>query len=388
MINKVVFFRYLPLTKKVFGDFYMQELQNAGFDVEYWYLPFVINIPKQVEIFEHRYVKVIHSYKALNERLKHEDKEHTIFISIQTYTGNVLWLYWIMSKNNCRLSVFGKNMIPVSSIPIEKKYKSLSLSSVFYAISNRLAYYFKKIGIIKSYEILFLSAESGINAYGYSTKRERFYSKHILVNSDDYDRALSVKEGERICDEEYIVFIDECLPLHPDIQICGIKAMNADIYYRDLNAFFDRIEEEFGLRVIIAAHPKALIYKEKDFFNGRKIMFGKTLELIRDSRFVLFHDSTSVGYAVFYNKPVISLVSNSIKDGQNTTYYSILEFSKQLNSHLIFIDDYIKNNDCILLDKISIDKDAYNRYKYRYLTNPETENILSVDLVIKGLKGL
>lgn len=386
MITKVVFFRYLPLTHKVYSDFYMREIQNAGFCVEYWYLPFIISVPTGVENYENECVRVILSYKDLEKRIKREDREKTLFISIQTYNGAVLRLFWIMTKNRCKLSVFGRNMIPMA--PIEYKQRKYNVSEIILVLYNKLSYYLKKLGIIKSYDVLFLSAETGINAYGFNTTKERYKSKHIYINGNDYDKALEVQYGDPMLKEEFIVFIDTCLPLHPDIGICNIKPMDADTYYNQLNEFFDKVEFETGKKIIIAAHPKSLIYNEKDFFCGRKVIFGKTAELIRDSSLVLFHNSTSVGFAVFFNKPVVCLVSNAMRDGQRETYDSSLHFAHELNTQLIYIDDYCYNNGKNLLNCTTIDKEAYSKYKYKYMTNYGTENSSSLELVLEGLKSL
>ena len=211
----------------------------------------------------------------------------------------------------------------------------------------------------------------------------------IIDEQNDFiSGSLAVSGGERIIESNYIVFLDECLPLHPDIEICNIKPMDADVYYRELNTFFDKLELEMGLKVIIAAHPKSIIYREKDYFDGRMVIWGKTAELVRDSSLVLFHDSTSIGYAVCFNKPIVSLVSNALRDGQRETFESAICFSKELNTRLVYVDDYCKNNQMGLLDDLYVDKDAYTRYKYRYLTNPETETVHSSNLVIEGLKRI
>lgn len=401
MIKKVVFFRCLPLTRKIYSDFYIQEIQDAGFSVEYWYLPFVLSVPQGIEYYETDCVKVIESYNSLSKTLKSEDRKNTLFVSIQTYNGDVLRLFWIMTKKRCKLAVFGRNMIPLPKGDTEKhetkaskairfmsKFKSLSIAKIKRLVVNKLACYLKQWGIVKSYDVLFLSAETGIDAYGYKSNREIFSSKHVLVNGDDYDRALSMSNSKRLIDENFIVFIDTCLPLHPDIQVCNLKSMDPATYYYDLNAFFDKIESDTGLKIVIAAHPKALIYKNEDYFGGRTVIFGKTAELIRDSSLVLSHNSTSIGYAVFYEKPVILLVSNAMKESQRETYDSTLCFSKELNSTLICVDDYSKMGQGLKLENVLIDKDAYSRYKYRYLTNPKTENTLSYKLVIEGLKHL
>ena len=35
-MNKIVFFRYLPLTKKIVEDFCMADLAISGYSIEYW----------------------------------------------------------------------------------------------------------------------------------------------------------------------------------------------------------------------------------------------------------------------------------------------------------------------------------------------------------------
>ena len=80
MIQKVVFFRYLPLTKKVYQDFYMKELMDAGLNVEYWYLPFILDTPKDVENYNNACVRILDSYKALTLKIRENDKRKTILL--------------------------------------------------------------------------------------------------------------------------------------------------------------------------------------------------------------------------------------------------------------------------------------------------------------------
>ena len=35
-MNKIIFVRYVPLTKKIVEDFYMRDLIGFGYKVEYW----------------------------------------------------------------------------------------------------------------------------------------------------------------------------------------------------------------------------------------------------------------------------------------------------------------------------------------------------------------
>lgn len=390
MIEKVIFFRYLPLTKKVYSDFFLEELINAGFKVEYWYLPFIITVPNGMEEYDHPCVKRFYSYTELEKALIQEDLTSTLFNSIQTYGEHVLRLFWLMTKYKCRLSVFGRNTLPMyKKAPTAKKISDFTFTRVKVAIERRLAFFLKKYNFIKSYDILFLGGSNGINGYGYVTEKEKNKSIHIPINGDDYDRYMRLKSGERFLSNKYIVFLDECMPLHPDSSICGIKTIDPDIYYQEINTFFDRIENETGLPVVIAAHPKALVYKNHDYFNGREVIFEKTAELVRDSEFVLAHDSTAIGYVVCFEKPMISLTSDEFAKQQMSNHNATICMSNYLGTNLVYINRYCEGDSAsINFYKLKADRSKYKQYKYEFLTNPETENCQSSTLVVEGLKQI
>ena len=87
------------------------------------------------------------------------------------------------------------------------------------------------------------------------------------INYFDYDDFLSTKFSQRIIPEKYCVFHDEYLPHHPDFSMLGINTVDEKLYYKDLNIFFNLIEETYKVKVVIAAHPKAEKYKSFNLFN-------------------------------------------------------------------------------------------------------------------------
>ena len=36
--DKIIYIRYIPLTVKIYEDYYMSEALDSGFEVEYWYI--------------------------------------------------------------------------------------------------------------------------------------------------------------------------------------------------------------------------------------------------------------------------------------------------------------------------------------------------------------
>ena len=57
------------------------------------------------------------------------------------------------------------------------------------------------------------------------------------------------------------------------------------------------------------AHPRSNYEKHPELFKKYKIIKGKTIDLVKNSKLVLMHCSTSVNYAVIYKKPIIILDS-------------------------------------------------------------------------------
>ena len=58
---------------------------------------------------------------------------------------------------------------------------------------------------------------------------------------------------------------------------------NKEIYFNEINNFFSQYEKHTGLQIIISAHPRANYNKRENPFNGRKIIIGNTVNLVKKS---------------------------------------------------------------------------------------------------------
>ena len=56
--------------------------------------------------------------------------------------------------------------------------------------------------------------------------------------------------------------------------------------------------------MIIAAHPRSEYEKIGNMFNDRIFIRDKTVNLVKFSNFVIAHSSTSISYAILYEKYV------------------------------------------------------------------------------------
>ncbi|QQT53205.1 hypothetical protein I6I98_23660 [Sphingobacterium multivorum] len=385
MIKKVIVIGYQPLTDKVVKDFYFSILNDNGFQVEYWdlsmiYFPSVL----QDRLDDKRIIKIGNKSELVLKLDACQIKE-CFFVLHITYEYRVLDLFRLLTKYDCTISFFARGALPVSnreSTWEEKILKSLNPGTLARFAKNKYAGVLKRIGYIKPYDIVFSAGNFGYLTVGIAADIEKRQSKIIAINSHDYDAALENLSETPIIEGKFCLFLDEYLPLHPDFKLLGIKSVDADEYYATLNRFFDVIEEKYQLQIVIAAHPKAEMYKSKNPFNGRKVVFGKTSQLTRDCEFVLAHISTSQSFAVLNKKPVITLTTEAIKKVMPQYDHFIAHFSVKLKSALVNINDYSSSE--VKINRV--DDHVYNAYLYDYLTSSESERTRSSEIFLKTLK--
>ena len=376
----------MPLTLKVYDDFYMKEAIGLGLNVEYWDLTSLFFKPNQnIEDSSHLCsVKKIKSYIEFETKIEDlNNLNSTLFISIMTFEPRISKLYRILTKHNCTLSVFGRNMFPLPEI--SKNYLILSiylLKKIFSYVKSLNFILMIKSGRIKKYDIVFLGGTFGWQGIGRVSKKYINNSEIVKVNSDDYDNYLEVKNTKTETSKKYILFLDEYLPLHPDTHLFKIKNVTPEKYYPELCKFFSRIEDQFNMPVIIAAHPKAIRYETEDFFDGRKIIFGETAILTKSANFVLAHDSTSINYPICFNKKILFISSKNIHEGISDVHENTIRYARNLGCDFIWFDDLDKKVNP--LKDVSLIK--YKSYKYNYQTWPETEKSKTSDIFVEFLK--
>lgn len=386
-ICKLIYFRYIPLTQKIYTDLYMYPAEQAGFEVEYWDLSAIFfKENHQQEDSSHLTTTYkFNSYKELEEAIAKQDKSCTLFISIVTYENRVVRLYRLLTKYNCMLGVFGRNMFPLpdnANRSIIRRLMRVTPKKALQYIKNKSTLRLKPKGRIKGYDIMFLAGNNGWRGFGMTNESEVAKAHVVEINSDDYDNYLKNRASPRVVEGDYILFLDEYLPLHPDMALFGNKSISCSDYYIELNRFFDRIEQQFSMPVVVAAHPKALRYKEEDFFNGRQIYFGKTAELSHYAHFVLAHDSTAINYPVSFGVRLHLITTRNIERDDNDTHRHTIMFANYLKCNWQYMDE----DSIDVVDKI--DSTAYNKYKHDFQCSIATENTLSEDIFISNLKKL
>jgi hypothetical protein len=387
-MEKVVYISYQPLTKKFYNDYYLDTCIENGLKIEYWDITKIyfknLILKDTLDINE---IKKFYSFRELKVELSKTDIMKTLFITNITFGYKVLRLFRILSVHKCKLAFFARGMYPspvkTESTKIIETIRSFDYYRMLNGINNRIASWLKKIGTIKTYDIIFRAGSEGVITIGAGYFIDKLKAKIIDINYFDFDKYLTCKNENLPIKQNYCVYLDEYLPYHPDWQIINVKSVTPEDYYINVNNFFEKIENRMNVEVVIAAHPKALNYEKENPFNGRKIFFGKTCELIRDSSFSLTHHSTSISFPILFGKPIIFITSESQKKIMPDLYELSFYFSSVLNSSFIHFDSY-KGEDIGL----EVDNDKYDDYKYKYLTSKASEGLISSDIFIETVSKL
>lgn len=384
MIKKIVYISYLPLTRKMFGDFFMDELQQSGFEVEYLDVTTLFH-SIDVEEMPSEIVCKINSYQELRQYLRNQNKQTTLFISQITFEWRCLKLYRYLTLEKCLLGRFANNMLPTPPCDFKRfiwRLFTISPCTYLNSIKQRFAIMLKRWGYIKSHEIIFSGGELGFQTIGAGANIDMHKGCVIQINSADYGMYQDLKNtNKKIIDSKYIVFLDEYLPFHPDFELLGIKTIEPEQYYRELNRFFDEIEQKYNIQVVIAAHPKALKYRDRIFFNSRKVIFGETASLVRDCEFVLAHGSTSCGFAAMFSKSITILSSESIAQTMPVYHKCFEFFATTFGGKFLSYDQPLSEE---IYQPANTGK--YDEYRYKFLTSPQSENRKTLDIIVDFLK--
>tara|TARA_B110000008_G_scaffold178751_1_gene178045 strand:- start:426 stop:1577 length:1152 start_codon:yes stop_codon:yes gene_type:complete len=363
----------------------INKLQSRGYNPEVWDLSLIFNASYSNKHKHSRCMKgdlcnVLSNKKQVYSLLDNLTSSD-IILSISAVSLQNYFLYKEINKKNIRLGFFQGAYLP--QLQPRKSIKSLSRNEFNFQLIIKIL---KKI-----YAIIISSLRNKISAdfvvtIGLKHQKEIsniFYisENYSLIKSHslDFDKYLKSEQQKQkkiknTIESEFIVFIDEAVTHHSDYDHAGIEPdCDEQIYYKEINNFFDLIEKEMGIKVVIAAHPKSVYENKGDLFNNRKIIYGKTAELVSNSKLVLLHASTSINFAIIYRKPLIYLTSLSYSG----------DFRRKINLranelNLIPITLPLNEKDSI---NFSSNFEKYEDYFKNYIKYPGSSNKLFWDTV-------
>lgn len=202
-------------------------------------------------------------------------------------------------------------------------------------------------------------------------------TKQIGVHSFDLDRYLA---STAYANEDYAVFLDVFMPYHPDLLGLDLN-VNAQKYFSNMNAVFDKIEEMLDIKVYIAAHPRAN-YRDKEYsFRENRIIYGKTAELVKGAKFLLGSYSTTNQMAVMSNKKLWIVCDSEV---EKLKFYGkrCIEQAEFFGTEIIKIPDDIKHLN------FAFNENLYNEIRRQYFAVDGTQTPDLWNRILEGIEGI
>lgn len=236
-----------------------------------------------------------------------------------------------------------------------------------YSLGKRLI--FNQIPI--NPDISFLVGDSSVNHLNINTKHKIFTTSQSWY---DIEKQKKIKTKNILCPQNYILFIDDCISQSIDFVLTDQKSIiTPDEYYILLNNFFDKIEFELNIPVIIAGHPNGKhIENYANFFNNRTLIFDSTASLTLNSDLVLTHYSTAINYAILSEKRIILM--NFYKLQMSYQGLILQNIAKIIKCKIIDIDKPFKLNKEFLT--YTINQSSYKFFIKNYISNEKIINNL------------
>ena len=318
---KIVYLVNGPLTSR-WQSYYCLDAVAEHYDIAFWDCSLLVEFPNKVSATLQRpYVVNAISFDNLEEHLQQLPKE-TIIVPEIAITPSNYKAFKIITKYvsvAVQLDFWESPMAfnIISPIIVKDSHESLWQRA-------------KKIVTHKAFELWW---KRHFKTFIFSTNPHA----HFALNYPDVEKYYQLERDNHHRKGRYVVYIGQYFPFHSDTQrLEGAEVVRlAPSFYKSLNAFFQKVENELQCEVIIAEHPSAK-HRENPF-NGRQIIYYQTAELIRDSVAVCMHFSNSSSFVILYDKPVALLECDAIRQTTRFNRHN-REFAQALGRKTIDMD--------------------------------------------------
>lgn len=378
MINKIkrVYFIFVTPVLSSYTDRYaINYLQNLGWKTYILDLSAIVNpdAHKAVKtgLVNDKHVERFFLKKNFNNYMKKIHENSFIVMTVDFYLDS----YFVHRaiKNNCKLVYMNRidTNLEIKGMDKKKRLLDMVLSFSCKRLMNSLFIRIPRKWLpVKAADLIILGGRMNREQY----LNLCYHDDSALVShihTLDYDRYLKIKEDSiSLVDAPYCVFIDAFLPYHPDNAEKNIYH-NPGSYYDDLKRFFNHIETKYGIKVVVASHPRADLSIQKKVYAGFDVLRYKTGELIKNCEFVISHFSISTCYAALFNKPVVFTTTDSIVNDRDWNDI-VMSYSMLFGSEIVNIS---------LLDNLekfqipmTINKKLYHEFIVNYLKANYSEN--------------
>jgi hypothetical protein len=392
--NTLVFLFPYSLTAFDADKFGLNFLRDKGIDVRVLDMTPLISTRSSHNnvLLTDDYIKKIHSYRELEHELR-ATANNAIYIDNINGINGFQWqgrkIFQLLKKHSVKYFVVEVGSLPVlntGKLNIFNKLKKifdLKKLTVFikWKAGKLFAYYqWKYFNSFQLPQKIFIGSSDVLEQYltKYSYPRKNV----IPIHSYDYDRYLNyLRQNPVATPDNTCVFLDQMLATHSDFgKNVSFSPVTAKKYLESLNRFFAYVEQQTGLKIIIAASPRANYELTPEIFGHRTIIKGKTLELVANSSLVLLHTTTAVSFPILFNKPMLILKTDEMINAHG--YANFIEnMARALQLTPVNID-HQNELDALDLKNHPQWPRHYDDYQYKYVKSRNVEDRIIWEIVI------
>ena len=206
----------------------------------------------------------------------------------------------------------------------------------------------------------------------------------VASHSLDWDVYLRASGSRGPTGEErpYALYLDQEMGYHPDYRVSHLRVpIRPRRFYRSLNRYFRRLEDESGLEVVVAPHPRADRSRLSRRLPGWRVSERPTVDAVAGASLVLTHNSTAASFAAAWRRPVVVLADGDLLRSWEGPFTVAL--AEALGAPIDMID-----GDLAPTVPKGVDEDQYGSFVRDYLTELPDDRRPSWAIVVESLAAL
>ena len=154
-----------------------------------------------------------------------------------------------------------------------------------------------------------------------------------------------------------------------------------EVFKSEICSLLHKLSDSLGLHIVVSCHPKADLHDTKEIYQDFKVVNQPSSELIRNCTVALANTSTSIGYAIMADKPLILITSDELS--KSVMHPAEKAISDELGIKYLNISSEKSFDLDALLNKKN--KKYYKDYRDRYICHQRAEPKPLWDIVFSSL---
>jgi hypothetical protein len=283
----------------------------------------------------------------------------------------------LISASKTPYIIIYRNPVPLIDRPIVRStiFQRLRRLNVANSILNRMP--LSALGVRAADYIILGGRASLIPMRLISGATKKIWS-FAEVHQEFHDE---IEARPRINETKTAVYIDQNFAFHPDMAMVDrSQYVDPDKIYSSLRTFFSCLEAALGVRVVIAAHPKADYSAFPELFGNREIIYRETARLIRECQLAICFYSTAANLAVMFRKPLAIIKLAEIQKIKGTSDAPDALAQVIGTSPINISDPHAVNFDNVM----HVDAEKYQWFIERYIKS-DVSSGLGVAEIISGI---